>query len=307
MFKELAVDAIIVRKDRRPIEWSFVAELKQSIRLNGLLEPIVVTQDKRLVAGNHRLEAVKALGWKQIMCHIVTLDDLHADLAELDENLLRCELSTADRQLALVRRKELYESLYPDTKHAAGLGTRIGRSRNRRHHSGVSFPRPTSFTRDTMQQTGRSKTAIERDVKIGRAFTREQHGVLEDVKLPLLDRDWLATREDRSEIVNRLTEKGVSVLDEYRQPKEKPSKTKAQTAVPTKTTRVLALEELETVIQDDFPAFMRVSSALKEIRDRSLFLDQYGEFRRYVWQRWQIRPNDVSTAIVGVDVRGDTF
>lgn len=54
-----------------------VADLVESIRVHGLLQPVVVTEDNLLVAGHRRLEAAKKLGWEEVPC--VTVDGEQAD------------------------------------------------------------------------------------------------------------------------------------------------------------------------------------------------------------------------------------
>jgi ParB/RepB/Spo0J family partition protein len=83
----------------------------------GLLQPIVVRPNKGggydMIAGIHRLEAAKKLNWKVINC--IVLDDIDADQAELieiDENLIRAELSPAERAIHIGKRKKLYEKLF---------------------------------------------------------------------------------------------------------------------------------------------------------------------------------------------------
>jgi hypothetical protein len=62
----------------------------------------------RLLAGAHRLTAFRELGIERISANIVELDDLHAELVELDENLARNELSAAERSLAVARQPRVW-------------------------------------------------------------------------------------------------------------------------------------------------------------------------------------------------------
>jgi SAM-dependent methyltransferase len=59
------------RKDAGDIE-----ELARNIKAVGLLQPICVTPDKRLIDGWRRLVAAKHLGWKAIPCHVHDLEKI---------------------------------------------------------------------------------------------------------------------------------------------------------------------------------------------------------------------------------------
>ena len=107
----IKIEQIVVKPGRREIDEKHVEELAKSIKSLSLLNPITVDQDYTLIAGLHRLEAVKLLGYSEIECNVTSLDGLRADLAELDENLIRKELSTLDFDELMQRRKEIYEEL----------------------------------------------------------------------------------------------------------------------------------------------------------------------------------------------------
>jgi ParB family chromosome partitioning protein len=47
---------------------------------------------------------------------VVDDDDLRAELVMIDENLVRSELVGAERAKQTARRKEIYETLHPETK-----------------------------------------------------------------------------------------------------------------------------------------------------------------------------------------------
>jgi ParB family chromosome partitioning protein len=67
--------------------------------------------------------AQRKLKWKEINCTI--FDGMAADeaeLAEIDENLIRAELSPAERALHIGKRKELYEKVHPETKKGGAPG-----------------------------------------------------------------------------------------------------------------------------------------------------------------------------------------
>jgi ParB family transcriptional regulator, chromosome partitioning protein len=77
-----------------------VSELANSIDQKGLLQAIVVRSTTEeyfeVVAGNRRLCACKALGWRKIPCHIVELDDRGAFETSLIENIQRQRLNPID-------------------------------------------------------------------------------------------------------------------------------------------------------------------------------------------------------------------
>jgi len=75
----------IGRRHRRDL--GDVTSLTKSIAELGLLHPVVVTPQKRLVAGRRRLEAVRRLGWKEVPVRVIDLD--HIIQGELAENSIR--------------------------------------------------------------------------------------------------------------------------------------------------------------------------------------------------------------------------
>lgn len=143
--------------------------LAQSIEELGLLHPITITPEGTLVAGLHRLMACESLEWEEIPVHVVELDELHLSLAEIDENLMRKELTRLEESEHLRRRKEIYETLYPETKkgksQAAAMNRRLGHK--------VSDKMAPTFSEDAARETGKSRRTIERSVKIATEISDE--------------------------------------------------------------------------------------------------------------------------------------
>jgi ParB family transcriptional regulator, chromosome partitioning protein len=78
---------------------SGVDELVDSIRENGLLQPIVVRPKSdyfEVVAGNRRRMACEMLRWRKVPCHIVELDDKRAFEYSIVENIQRQTLSPVE-------------------------------------------------------------------------------------------------------------------------------------------------------------------------------------------------------------------
>ena len=123
MCVNIPIDRIIVPPKRREIE--NLEPYIRSMRDLGLLAPIMVKpqgEEYLLVLGHGRLQAAKALGCTHIAAVIRTFDRLHAELATINENLIRQELPALERAEQLRRRKEIYEQLHSEAGGQAGPG-----------------------------------------------------------------------------------------------------------------------------------------------------------------------------------------
>lgn len=95
----------IKAEDRlRPLDEDAVARLVDSIKEMGLRTPIAVRasgedgQEISLIAGRHRLEAAKRLGWEQIDCEVFSdISDDDAKMWQIAENLARADLTALER------------------------------------------------------------------------------------------------------------------------------------------------------------------------------------------------------------------
>ena len=90
---KIKISDIKINPGRRDTQQRNVEELARSIAAVGLMNPITVTQDTTLIAGLHRLDAAKLLGWTEIECNSIGMSSLQAELAEIDENIVRTRLS----------------------------------------------------------------------------------------------------------------------------------------------------------------------------------------------------------------------
>jgi ParB family transcriptional regulator, chromosome partitioning protein len=186
-----------------------VKELAASIEQHGQLQPIIVRPradgDFGLVAGRHRLRAVRKLKLATIRAEIIEADDDQATLIEIDENLVRANLTPAERALHISKRKEIYEKLHPETKQGASGGK-------------GSQNETLSFVKDSAEKTGRGKSTIARDATrgdhIGQEMLEEIAGTSLDqgaeldalAKLPEAERRELVDRAKAGEEVSARTE-----------------------------------------------------------------------------------------------------
>lgn len=155
-----------------------VDALIESIREVGLLNPITVCQTEAgyaLVAGLHRLEACRCLGWPAIPAVVIELDEYRRVIAECDENLCASSLTAAERAEFTRRRKEAYEALHPETVNGSNQHTRV-----RQVGEGSEAPR---FSADTAAKTGQSERAVQRDAERGEKVSEEALALLKGTKL----------------------------------------------------------------------------------------------------------------------------
>ncbi len=162
--RQISISSIKIGKNRRPLR--DVDDLAASINQVGLLNPITVTSDERLVAGLHRLEACKSIGWKKIPAVALPKGKLRNRLAELDENLIREELSTLERAEQLAERKRIYVALHPETRRGVAGGRARGSSRGGRKRTTDKM----SFARSASVRLRVSTRTVERLVAIADAL-----------------------------------------------------------------------------------------------------------------------------------------
>ncbi len=168
----IQIDKIKVNPGRREALPEHIEELAKSIAEVGLLNPITVDREYTLIAGLHRLEAVKRLGWAEIECTVSSLEGLQAELAEIDENFVRCDLTAVEYGDLLLRRKEIYETLHPETRKGQRNGKTSLKSEN------TSLLRTKSFTQDTADKLGIVKRTVERQIQAAKNLTPEARAIL---------------------------------------------------------------------------------------------------------------------------------
>ena len=112
MNKQIKISEIEVQRRLRPADAPHVDALATSMACFGLRHPIEVTANNVLISGLHRLEAAKRLGWKEIAATVLDVDEAEAQLLEVEENLIRHDLTVLDRALHVMRFRELFEASY---------------------------------------------------------------------------------------------------------------------------------------------------------------------------------------------------
>jgi N6-adenosine-specific RNA methylase IME4 len=129
--------------------------LADSIAAVGLLHPVVIRPDNRLVAGERRLQAVRLLGWTEVPVTVVDPADVLR--AEADENSARKDFTPSE---AVAIHRDL----------AGPLATPVGRPNN-----GGNFPPiPRGKTRDKVAAyVGMSGRTLDKAVAVVEAADAE--------------------------------------------------------------------------------------------------------------------------------------
>jgi N6-adenosine-specific RNA methylase IME4 len=161
--------------------------LADSIKLNGLLHPVVVDSDGNLVAGRRRLEACKLLGWEDVPVHVVSVTDMLA--AEHDENVVREDFLLSE--MVAIR-----DALFPAENRAAkerqgGKGReRCGKlPQQSKAKARDKVARYTGVSGRTLEKATKLVHAAEKEPKKYRRFvdemdrTRRVHGVYKKLKV----------------------------------------------------------------------------------------------------------------------------
>ena len=178
---QIPVYQINVNAGRREADPEAVQKLADSISNVGLINPVTVDQEYTLIAGLHRLEAAKRLGWTEIECTVKSLDGLLAELAELDENFVRRDLSDDEFRELLLRRKEIYESLHPETRHGGD------RKSEKIKHAKCALDSAPSFIEDTAEKLNVHPATVRREIQTAKNLTPEAKEIIKGSKVSKTD------------------------------------------------------------------------------------------------------------------------
>ena len=213
---------ISVPPDRRSLNEAVVKGLMESFEEVGQITPILCyfdleTESPVLVAGAHRLEAAKRLGWDRIdgvMLHTDSdTEDLDYELWEIDENLIRAELTDLERANHTARRAEIVKYKAESAKLAE-----MENNMREKAESLIAQNEPkvahrpskgqVAFVEETASMTGKSAASVKRDKRRGEKITPEVKDAIKD--MPAADKgvelDALASLEpdEQAQAVERV-------------------------------------------------------------------------------------------------------
>ncbi len=194
-----------VNKDlhiKREVEEHNVEMLVQSISdCKQIFTPILITPEKEIISGMHRLAAMKALSKEKVPCIIIDNEEVK-ELIKIDENIMRGKLDFIEYAKQLHRRKELYEEFYPELK-----------SKFR----GNSFKKVESdilsFTKNAAARIKVSKRTIERGIEFAKKLTDEREKFIRNHNLNKNDATILLNKQPK-DIKKFITEFNEKSSDE---------------------------------------------------------------------------------------------
>ena len=182
--------------DRFRRDIGLLQPLIESIKKNGLIQPIVITSDNMLIAGHRRLLALGELGWTEVPVHIIKPDDIR--LAEADENRVRLDLSPSEavavanyfkvEERAKAKERKKAGKKIPSEKFSGGLtrdklASRVGMS-------GVTLEKATAVVEAAEAEPEKYGQLVEEMDKTGKvdpAYKQLQKSTKPIVKYPLLE------------------------------------------------------------------------------------------------------------------------
>jgi ParB family chromosome partitioning protein len=166
---EIPISAIVVGPRLRDVDAAAVANLEVSITESGWFGSILVRPLNseegdaryRLVAGAHRLAAMKRLGRDLIAASIRPLSDDEAEQIEIDENLVRRGLTPLERAEMVAARFAVWGRRFPDRVVQEDGAAKPKRGRPRKCENFSQFPQAMGFAAETAADVGLTKRTIE--------------------------------------------------------------------------------------------------------------------------------------------------
>ena len=248
----IPIKEIKINPGRREALPERVAELAKSIAEIGLLNPVTLDRANTLIAGLHRLEAAKLLGWAEVDYTVSSLEGLRAELAEIDENFVRTDLSAIEYGDLLLRRKEIYETLHPETKN--GGDRKSEKIRCAKCTSDFS----RSFVDDTAEKLGVNPSTVRRQVQTAKNMTQ---AIIRDSGSKVTKKDAMKLSrlkpEQQKDAASQLAAQEIRSMAEY-QPPEEPERQEAVAEEPTVELPPFKLSEHQ------FTSFKESVAALKD-------------------------------------------
>lgn len=155
-------DLHVPEQRMRALDPDKVDVLAKSMKENGLQQPITVwatgpdLTECHLVAGLHRLEAAKKLGWEDIDCIFTDLSETRRKMWEIAENLHRVDLTAEQRHEHIRRYAELLKQVAEEEAAEVSLQNAT------QPKSGPQGGRPKGITTKIAEEFGLDRSTVHR-------------------------------------------------------------------------------------------------------------------------------------------------
>lgn len=172
---QIPLDRIDASHRLREISEAHAQVMAASFAERGQRTPVEVVRHGdgfRLVTGGHRYRAAQIAELGVLRCIVTDADEAEQRLREIDENLIRHELTALDRARFLLERKRIYEALNPAAKLGANQWTP--------GFANLANPR---FTAEVAEKTGLSERTVQRACEIASRLDPETVRRLSDTPL----------------------------------------------------------------------------------------------------------------------------
>jgi len=199
---QVKISDIIITNRKRTLKPEYVKQLAESIHEIGLLNPITLSSDYKLLSGMHRLEAIKSLGMEYIDAHVMVSGGiLYEELIEIDENLIRNDLTILEQGQQLNRRDEILKA----------LGQRAEQGDNQ-HSVGSELNSPPKTTAEIAKESGISERTAQHYKQIDKGIDESVKDMIrgtdiEDSKTDLLKIAREKNPEIQAKIANQIINK----------------------------------------------------------------------------------------------------
>lgn len=202
---ELDIAEIKVGHRKRKLNEEKIESLVESYKRIGQLQPVTVIKDNgmyKLLAGLHRLEAAKRSGWQLIKASLFEGDDIAAELAEIDENLMRNDLTVLEQGEHLARRQELIGYKQGDNRFTVGRGEIIS---------------PLKSTPELAKEIGLTERSAQNRMQVARNIVPEVKDTIRNTEIAnsttqLLELARLAP-EEQVEVAKKVADGAFSIAE----------------------------------------------------------------------------------------------
>lgn len=204
----VALADIEVSNRLRPVSDAGVESIIASINETGVMKDAIHLRQKRggamvLIAGGHRLEAARRLGWDEIEAKVwADVTDDWARLMEIDDNIAGAELNPLDTALFLAERKRVYEKLHPETR--AGVAGAAARW-------DATDTMSVAFSTATAEKFGMTDRHVRRLIAAGSRLDPRDVALLRSAPRPVSLKDLseiskISSAPERYDVVQALSE-----------------------------------------------------------------------------------------------------